>query len=487
MPILGFTPGVPSNTPQIVTDCENFIPYEAGMEASPSQYDIGATAVAAAATGAVTITKLDGTRRTFVGTDTKLYELATNTWTDVSQSASAYVSGSVWSFTQFGDQTLAANYGNTIQMSQTSSFSAVVGAPKAKLIESVATSGGGFVFAFNTVDSNYGTSPDRWWCCALNDATSWTVSAATQATTGRLLGGRGEIVAARRFGADGIVAYKRDTLYHGRYVGGDVVWNWQEIPEIGACGLRAVANLGFAHFIVSQDGFWIYDGARPVPIGSMEVREWFAQNVTPAYIGLTECTFDKDRNRVWVFFPYGGSTKINRALVFHVGTKQWGLVKTDVETVLTYISSGVTYDTLSGTMDDQTLTYDSPVWSASSRSLAAFDTNHKLVTYTGTPGASYFTTQDFGDVSKASKLTEAYVSYAARPTTASCAAAGSFGLGGAEFTSTSVAAHDEIGSVSVPGRFCVRQNARFHRITFNFTGSVKVTDYSVKLTPAGGR
>jgi hypothetical protein len=89
MPLAGFAPGVPSNTPGIITDLENFIPYEAGYEAAPSASTAFAATAAAAATGAATITKLDGSRRTFVGTDTKLYELTTGTWTDVSQSASA--------------------------------------------------------------------------------------------------------------------------------------------------------------------------------------------------------------------------------------------------------------------------------------------------------------------------------------------------------------------------------------------------------------
>ena len=487
MPILGFNPGVPSNTPGIVTDCDNFIPYEAGMEAAPSAYTVSATVAPAAATGAFTATKLDGTRRVFVGTDTKLYELSSGDWTDVSQSASAYVSGSVWTFCQFGDATLASNYGNTIQASSTSSFSAIVGAPKAEIVESVITGAGGFVFAFNTSDASYGVSPDRWWCSSLNDHTSWTVNAATQATTGRLVGAGGEIVAAKAFGADSIVAYKSNALYHGRYVGGNVVWQWAEVPTVGAAGKRAVCDLGFSHFIVAQDGFWLYDGARPVQVGTAEIRQWFATNVTAAQLSKVEVSYEQDRNRVWIFFPYSGSTTLNKALVYHVGTGQWGLVTVSIETSLVYWPPSTTWGGTATTWAQQAEGWDSPTWNAGARSMGVFNTSHKLVTLTGTPGTSWFQTADHGDPRKSSRVTEAFVEYATRPTTAALRLYTSFGLGGPEIVGSSVTGYDEVGSASTPGRFTARAHGRYHRAEFTFTGACRVVNYHVPFVPAGSR
>lgn len=480
MPIFGFNPGVPSNTPNIITDCSNWVPYEAGMEASASAFDIGADAVAAAVTGAVTVDKLDATRRTFAGTATKLYEKTSATaWTDRSVGAGSYTTGSIWSFCQFGDTTLASNYNDAIQQSSSGAFANVTG-PKAKIIESVVTSGGGFVFAFNTNDAGYGVSPDRWWCSAINDFSSWVVSTATQCTTGRLLGAGGPVVAAKKFGADSVVAYKGNSMYHGRYVGGSTVWAFQEIPTVGCVGLRGVANLGFAHFIVALDGFYLYDGARPVQIGTTEVRQWFASNITPANASLVEVIYEQDRNRVWVFFPYNGSV-LNKALVYHVGSQQWGIVDMSIEAVLVYIGSGVTIDSMSGTMDAQTETYDSTYWTAAARSLAVFNTSHKLCTVNGIPGASHFYSSDMGDAERSSRLTEAYLDYAVRPTSASCSAYASFALGGTEVTGPTQTAYDEIGSSNTPGRFTLRQHARWHRLQFSFTGPCRVTNYRAKI------
>lgn len=482
MPILGFAPGMPSNTPGIVTECDNWIPYDAGMEAAPSCSDLGYSAVPATATGAVAVRKVDGTNRTFVGTDTKLYEYTGGTWVDQSQSASAYATGSVWSFTQFGDATIASNYVNPLQASSSSSFSAIVGAPSAKIVESVVTGSGGFVFAFNT-----SSFADEWYCSGINDHTDWSVNAAVSGCNkGRLLGGDGGgIVAAKRFGAESIVAYKQNSLYHAQYVGGPTVWAWREVPEVGAVGARSIANIGIGHFIVSRDGFFVYDGARPVRIGA-EVRDWWTRTLDNSYADTVEVNYDQRTNRVFIFFRPVGSAGLSKALVYHLGTQQWGLLTQNVETTLQYLTPGVSFASDSGTYDGGS---DDPYDSgpANTRQLSVIDTSHKLCTLSGTPGTSRFQGSDVGDVNKASRVTEVFLEYAIRPQTASCVLYTSFALGGVEFVGTSAAAHDEIGSSNMPGRFTVRAHGRYVRPEFTFTGQCRVTGYAVPLKPTGSR
>lgn len=75
-PLMGFAPDMETPTPGVLVDCENFIPYESGMEAAPSAVTPSdVPALAAACLGAASISKIDGTKRVFAGTGTKLYEL----------------------------------------------------------------------------------------------------------------------------------------------------------------------------------------------------------------------------------------------------------------------------------------------------------------------------------------------------------------------------------------------------------------------------
>lgn len=485
MPLLGFNPAAPSNTPQICTHAQNWIPCDAGMEAAPSIFDVGADAVAATVQGAFLGQSVAGTYRLFAGTATKLYEKTSATaWTDRSVGGGNYTAASEWSFCQFGDVTIASNLSDAMQVSTATAFAAITG-PKAKVVESVVTSGGGFVLAFNTSDAGYGAGQtDRWWCSALNDHTDWTVDTATQCNSGRLIGAGGPIIAAKRFGQDQIIAYKNSALYIGRYVGGDAVWQWSDIQEVGAVGARAVCDIGYAHFIVSPNGFWIFDGARPQRIGA-EVRDWFLAQVDFANIAKTECVYDWANNRVLVFFKTTGGAQLDRCLVWHLATQQWGLASYAVETTCIYVPAATSFDADGGTFDAALGSFDSEP--PAKKVVAVFGTDHKLGTLTGTPGTSLFRTNDKGDPRQTTRLTESYVSYAVRPTTAKCRVYTSSMLGGVEATLDQRSANDVPGSSNTPGRFTPRSCAKYHRLEYEMTGACRITDEGAKLTPAGSR
>ncbi|TAL42096.1 MAG: hypothetical protein EPN91_09225, partial [Salinibacterium sp.] len=311
-PILGFTPDAPPATPGILRDCSQFIPYESGMRAANSAVAQGSSARSNETRGAITITKLDGTRRVFAGTTAKLEELSGTTWTDRSRAgAPAYALGATswWSFAQFGDNTYATNLDTVVQKSSTGAFADVATAPKARILKAVVTTSGGFLFAFNTIDGTFGTSQDRWWCSALNDGDTWTVNPSVSlCNTGRLLGAEGAIVAAEKLGNDRIVAYKDKSLYVGSFVGPPAVWSFQEYPAVGCVGLNAVVDLGTVHIFVGRDNIWMFDGARPVPIAEGQVRQWFLNNRSSDNAYLTQIVFDRLNRLIYIFFPSAGSS-----------------------------------------------------------------------------------------------------------------------------------------------------------------------------------
>lgn len=488
-PLRGFTPDAPSTTPGIVLDCAQFIPYEAGMRSAPAPLAYSA-ALAAECLGAVQLSKLDATRRTFAGTASKLYELSVTSWTDRSRVGDyALAAGSRWSFTQFGDASLAANIDNVIQASTSGAFANQATAPQATVIEAVLSSGGGFVFAFNTIDGTYGTSPDRWWCSAVNDHTSWTPSPSTQATTGRLLGTEGRIVAARRLGADRIVAYKRRAMYAGSYVGPPAVWAWQELPGFGCVGLDAVANLGHAHFVVGEENIFIFDGSRP-QIVDQKVHRWFMSQVSEAYMGRTIVQYDRTNGLVWVFFASTGSTtgQPDMALVYHLARDEWGRADRTIEAALTFVKPATSFDGDSGTFDAAVGTFDSV---PETRLMSVFDTAHVLSPLEGSDHSSTFTLHDIGDDDAVTRLTEVALRFEAQPDPT--LGGGSVTLYPSASMSTGVAftPGNSFNAADVPGggvnRFQLRQTARFHRLQFAWFGDARISGYRVSLLPAGRR
>lgn len=484
IPIKGLHPDADPNTPGILTACSNVIPFEHGMKGAPSAVATAAAALAAECRGAVVATKLDGTRRVFAGTQTKLYELSGTAWTDRSAGGLSYT-GSVesrWSFCQFGDTTVATNLVDAMQSSSSGAFAAISGAPKAKIVVSASNN---FVLAFHTSDATYGVSPDRWWCCAQNDQTDWTPNVATQANTGQIVATEGPIMAALALG-DQVIAYKKRGIFAGVYAGAPVVWQWNiASSDVGVVGQEAVCSIGGSiHFVVAEDGFWLFDGVRPTPLGVGKVRRWFLDNSSVTYRYLTKCIYDKQSNLVRVYYPSTSSSgACDRCLVFHVATQEWGVEEATCETPLSYIAPGMTIDgldSIAATIDAlPNIPFDSQYWMAGGQTPSYFNASHQLVSLNGPCGSSTFTMCDVGDDDTVSMIERVRVRYTARPISAQASGFFKFNEGDPLQAGPTNAIND--------GKFDLRQSGRFHRVRVDMTGDWKATGYDVRAIPAGMR
>ncbi|MFV3416137.1 hypothetical protein ACNFH8_28125 [Pseudomonas sp. NY15436] len=480
IPIVGFAPDADVTTPGLISGCSNLIPYQNGMECAPSPAIPGSTPVLpAACIGAAVVSKLDDTRRIIAGTTTKLYEFSAGSWVDVSR-AGNYNGGvdTRWSITQFGDATLCANRADVIQRSTSGAFADIATAPKAEIVFTV----GAFVMALNLNDGS--EKPDGWACSAAFDDTSWTPSIATQATSGRLVATAGRLTAGMRLG-EYAIAYKQRSIYLGSYVGAPTVWNWIQVPggEAGCVGKEAICDIGGAHFFVGDDNMWIFDGTRPIPVADGVIRQWFFDNCNPQYRYRTICSFDRQKNLVWVFFPSNSSTTPDAAIVYHVIAKRWGIANRQIEAALNYVQPGVTIDglpTYSSTIDGlSSYSFDSQFWLSGGKSLAIFDTSHQLQSMTGLSTGGSMTTGEVGDDFTVTTLNSIRLRYAVSPS-ASSAQVFAQQNSGTGFLST--------GSGSVlDGKFDVRQTARWHKATFTFTGPAKITHMDADLVKAGMR
>lgn len=474
-PIVGFLPDADPVTPGVVLDCSQWIPFDSGYQGAPSAVSAGVSALAAACRGAAVATKLDGTRRLFAGTQTKLYELSGTTWTDRSAGGGSYTGStdSRWSFCQFGDTTIASNLVDNMQSSASGAFAAISGAPKAAIVISASNN---FVIAFNTNEGTYGASPDRWWCCAQSDQTNWTPSVATGATTGRLVASEGPITSGLTLG-DYAVAYKTSGIYLGSFVGAtNGSWQWNRVvgsENCGAVGLEACCDIGGIHFIRGNDDFYLFDGTRPVSIGA-GVRRWFIDNSSRSYLYLTRCVFDKQRSLVWVNFASKTSTgALDKTIVYHVEKKQWGLADHTSEAAINFISPSKTFDDVSSAFDSTDIAWDAQYWLTGGRSFGYFDSTHTIVTRSGVCGASSFTTGDVGDDDTVTILDRMRVRFTQSPSSATATGLAKFNEGDALVERSIESMYD--------GRFDLRQSGRFHRVRVDMVGDHKETAYDTRV------
>ena len=482
IPLLGFTPDVDPATPGVIVEATNAIPHPAGMKGAHTAVAVSdVPALAAECRNAAVAALLAGTRRVFAGTSTKLYELSGGVWLDRSRGGS-YSLGTDerWSIAQFGDDTLASNKSTVVQRSPgAGAFADVATAPKAVALACAA----GFVMAVNTNEATYGDSPDRWWCCAQNNAASWTPSVTTLATTGRLVSSPGPLITVKAFG-DQVVAYKEKALYLGRFVAGDAaVWQFDQVPgDVGCVGVDAVTDIGPAHIFVGRGDIFYFDGTRPVSIAEGTIRQWFYDNASPEYLSRTIVTHDKQQNLVWFFYASKNSTGArDSAIVYLLGRREWGVVTQTIEASMNYVSPGFTYDTLPGaTMDTMpAISFDSQYWLASGRFMAVFTSAHQLSSLTGVTGASSITLFDVGDDIQVTRLDRMTVSYLSNPTSATCAG----------FTRLARGAVTTTGGTGTytNGKFDIRQAGRFHKVRVDMVGNWTAAGVNFILKKAGNR
>lgn len=473
VPLLGFAPDVDPETPGILTDCDAFVPTLQGLSAANSPANAGLPALAATPTSAYGTELLDGTRRLFAATATKIFEATGSTWTDRSR-AGNYTGSQRKRFTTFGNIVLEGNKSEVIGASSPgAAFADIAGAPAAKILVSAS----GFVMALDTNDGVFGDRLDGWWCSGLRDHTTWTPSAATQAANGRLIDSPGSIRAGAALGND-VVAYKPTSLYLGRYVGPPVIWAWQRIPgDIGCSGAESLVVVDSRHYFVGPNDFFVFDGTVPRPLES-PLREFFFGDLNLPFRDQIYGTVDVPRGLIYWHYPSirSASGALDSMVVYNYRTNQWGKQALSVDVPLTYFSAQVTYDglgTLYTTYDDlPAIAYDSPFW-LQSQTLPAVFQSSSLFTLTGTPGAWSLTTGDFGDMVQWFYMDRITPRWRRTPGTSTATNFYRETLGDTRTADTTIAMSRK--------RFDFRRSAHWHSVTIAGSGTATLDGLDVNI------
>ncbi len=448
---IGFAPDAQPDAPGALMECVNIIPTLRGMEAGPGFTLLGGGTAPDVATSAFVGRNTQGVSRLIVSAGTNMYE---HTSAGGGLASVSTVQPSAYSFATFGDYIIATNIGDTaIRGSAYSAatppsvpvgFSPLTGAPRARIVVAAKD----FVLAFNTNDTTFGASPDRWWCSAFQDANSWAVNPVTQANTGRLVGFPGAITAAAMLG-DVCIAYKSSGAYLGRYAGPPEVWQWSAIDSAFGCvGPRAVCDVDGAHVVVGKDDIWLFDGSRPVSIAEGTVKAWFSSQCSTPFRGNTTVVHERENARVWIFFPDLDSSTgaLTRALVYHLRSRRWGRANLSVDAVASLHNVAHSANTASFSATDTLVVFNSAGMSQMS---------DRTPTTT-----SFFETADVGDDFDASFVSGVQLHFSERPGAATCFGYTRDYLAGARLTRDGVALYDS--------RFPVTQEGRWHSFRFVF-------------------
>lgn len=484
IPFIGYSPDLPPETPGMLLDCDRIIPHPNGYRAQGAPNSVGIDPLAAQARGFAIARKLDNTRRTFAATRTALYENSGTTWVDVSR-VGGYDLGEDQEvrarFSQFGNVSLAAvGHANYLQRSVSGSFADISGSPKARVIETV----NNFVFAFNYDDDTHGlgSAENGWWCSALGNETDWTPSVATQSVAGVFVETPGPVVAAKRLGSN-IVAYKERSAFIGQYVGAPTVWQWTQLPgELGTFSQEAIVNVGTAHYFISDDDFYMFDGSRFSRIGA-PVRQAFFASLDPKHRTRVCAAHDIDNNLIYWYYPSRSSAgELDSCIVHNYSTNRWGRSDTRIEICAQFSDPGITYDTLGSlytTYDDlpTNISFNSSFWTQDAPVVAFFDTSHVVMTYSGAPTDSSITCGHLGQQDTFSTIKKVRPRFLVTPTGST--------LEYSHSNDNADTMTQNLTSTLVNNVYDLLWSARWHQLKYNFSGAVTIVGHIPEIVPDG--
>jgi len=370
---------------------ENVYPKANGYGAVPTVVDYSAAASETLNNVVAGRTTVGGTIL-FAGGATKLFKLDS---ADLSMDNVSKTGGYTtptdqrWRFTQFGNVVIAANGYDKLQGYNVNSASLfadlAADAPTAKFVTIVRD----FVVSGNIQPSN----PNRVQWSALNDESSWTTSATTQADYQDIPDG-GTVVGITG-GEFGLILMDR-SIYRMSYVGSPLVFQFDNITRnLGCYEANSVIQYAGMTFFLGDDGFYACDGQTILPIGNEKVNRFFFDDVDQGTIYLMSAAVDPAKKLIIWAYASKNSATVDKLIIYNFQTQKWSSGTTTADRIATTSTPAVTLEGMDayGNLDTILTSFDSRLWLGGRLQLAGVN-GAKIVTFTGANATAYLETGD---------------------------------------------------------------------------------------------
>ena len=347
--------------PGVLVDVQNMVPTTRGTLANyactaSERYGTVAAYTALGSSDYVTSARImrrvsgvgSGSARFFLGTTLKLLEVGSSSITDETRSSGGDYTADDWTWDNFGDTMIACAWKSNVAPSNVpqistgaagTNFADLTGSPPRACL--CVTQKNQLLVA-NVSDGSTWFA-DGWMCSGVGNITSWTTiggaaNLSTGANNGRLTETNGPIIAlvVQR---DYVVAYKRDAIYIGQYVGNPFGWAWRLVSDqVGQYSANGTAVVDGLHYFLHNTGVYVFDGAAPRNIGTGVVNKFLASRMGSESNWDTNTTAVVDqRNSLiyWVFSTFEGreyvddsatTGTVDVALVYNYVSNRFGFV-----------------------------------------------------------------------------------------------------------------------------------------------------------------
>jgi len=149
---------------------------------------------------------------------------------------------------------------------------------------------------------------------------TWTPTATNTAGSFRLTDGNQINTAVRSRGA--VMIWTDTALYQMQFIGAPLTFGFKQIgSNCGAVGINAAVDVSGTSFWMSDDSFFLYDGAvKKIPCS---VQDHVFDDINPNARQDVFCAANSDFNEVMWFYPSANSTQIDKMVAYNYAENLW--------------------------------------------------------------------------------------------------------------------------------------------------------------------
>lgn len=349
-------------------------------------------ALGARCRGAFPMRDIDNAAHMFAADADEIYKLIGTTWTNYSRTAAYTTLGTTsrWRGTPYGDRLILTNGLDTPQYIDMSGgatqFADLPGSPgTAKFISTYLE----FVFLGAIGSSGMAI---KW--SGAGDSEGWTPG--TNQSDEQEFADGGNITGFASTKA-ALYLFQEKCIRRILYVGGDVIMQIDKLVEnIGCIEPNSLIQYGQRCFFLAEDGWYMWDfESQPVPIGREKFDRWFLDESARDYWYAMTAAIDPKNGVLAVGFSSGGSDTPDLILFYNYIVQRATYAEISHELLVPAIAIGVTLDDLTGNLDtDYSISFDDPFYQGGAFYFGAFDTSHKLASFSGANVEATFQTNE---------------------------------------------------------------------------------------------
>lgn len=176
------------------------------------------------------------------------------------------------------------------------------------------------------------------------------------------------------------IVYKSDSAYAMQFVGGQFVFSFSKIFDIGVIGRNCIAEVEGQHVFMSNNDIYIHRGGQPTSLLHKKIRDAIFSSMDSAYRSRCRVIADKNKQQVWFFIPTNGTGWLDTGWIWNWRDNTWGKIAMPNLTCASIggeVGADKAWDSDTGTWDA-----DNTVWNntlaASSQLLLGSALNTKL-------------------------------------------------------------------------------------------------------------